>query len=230
MVEHADGGPEVAADAAAAPVRRRRVLLTGLAVLATAVLVGYCLLLVVPSVLGFQRYVLVGGSMEPTIHRGSLVFDRVAPVGDLHVGDVITYVPPGMTHPLSHRIVHVTDDESGGRRLPHPWGCERVARPLALHAQRCDAGPGVLQCSLCRLSPLAARQSALRLVLIGDPRAADRRRHRAPALASRWRAGSRRAGGCTRRRARARARGRADARAEVAADVPQDEDVELVRS
>ena len=113
MVEHADGGPEVAAHAAATPVRRRRVLMTGLAVLATAVLVGYCLLLVVPSVLGFQRYVLVGGSMEPTIHRGSLVFDRVTPVTDLEVGDVITYVPPGMTRPLSHRIVHVTHDRSG---------------------------------------------------------------------------------------------------------------------
>jgi signal peptidase len=115
MVEHTDGGPEVVADAATAPVRRRRVLLTGLAVLATAVLVGYCLLLVVPSVLGFQRYVLVGGSMEPTIHRGSLVFDRVAPVSDLEVGDVITYVPPGMTHPLSHRIVRVTQHDSSGR-------------------------------------------------------------------------------------------------------------------
>jgi len=34
----------------------------------------------VPGVLGYQRYVLVGGSMEPTIHRGSLVFDEVVAV------------------------------------------------------------------------------------------------------------------------------------------------------
>jgi signal peptidase len=59
----------------------------------------------VPTVLGYQRYVLVGHSMEPTIHRGSLVFDEIVPVADLRVGDVVTYVPAGLTAPLSHRIV-----------------------------------------------------------------------------------------------------------------------------
>ena len=34
-----------------------------------------------PSLLfGYQRYVLVGHSMEPTIHKGSLVFDEIVPV------------------------------------------------------------------------------------------------------------------------------------------------------
>ena len=32
-----------------------------------------------PGLLGYERYVLVGGSMEPTIHKGSLVFDDVVP-------------------------------------------------------------------------------------------------------------------------------------------------------
>ena len=82
-------------------------------VLATAALAGYCLLLVVPSLLGFQRYVLTGGSMEPTLHRGSLVFDRVTPVEELVVGDVITYVPPGMSSPLSHRIMSITRGDDG---------------------------------------------------------------------------------------------------------------------
>ena len=82
-------------------------------VLATAALAGYCLLLVVPSVLGFQRDVLTGGSMEPTLHRGSLVFDQVTPVEELVVGDVITYVPPGMSSPLSHRIMSITPGDDG---------------------------------------------------------------------------------------------------------------------
>ena len=43
-----------------------------------------------PGLLGYQRYVLVGSSMEPTIHRGSLVFDEIVPVAQLRKGDVIT--------------------------------------------------------------------------------------------------------------------------------------------
>ena len=110
----ADGPSAVTATAVAAPAGRRRVLLTTATVLATAALAAYCLLLVVPSLLGFQRYVLTGGSMEPTLHRGSLVFDKVAPVEDLAVGDVITYVPPGESRPLSHRITSVTHDDKNG--------------------------------------------------------------------------------------------------------------------
>lgn len=63
----------------------------------------------VPGLMGYQRYVLVGGSMEPTIHRGSLVFDDVVRVRDLRKGDVITYVPPGREQPVTHRIVSVED-------------------------------------------------------------------------------------------------------------------------
>jgi signal peptidase len=225
MVERADGGPEVADDAAP-PVRRRRVLVTGLAVLATLVLVGYCLLLVVPSVLGFQRYVLVGGSMEPTIHRGSLVFDRVAPVDDLHVGDVITYVPPGMTHPLSHRIVHVTHDESGSpvfrtrgdaNASLDPW---RFTLNDATQARVSFSVPYAGYPLWLLGSPLA------RLVLIGIP-----------ALLI---------GGVTARRLWQRGGELVAAEqaaalasepaletelvAELGADAPQDEDVELVRS
>jgi signal peptidase len=217
MVEHTDGGPEVAADAAT-PVRRRRVLMTGLALLATAVLVGYCLLLVVPSVLGFQRYVLVGGSMEPTIHRGSLVFDRVAPVDDLHVGDVITYVPPGMTHPLSHRIVRVTHDPAGnpvfrtrGDANPSldPW---RFTLNDATQARVSFAVPYAGYPLWLLGSPLS------RLILIGIP-----------ALLI---------GGVTARRLWRRggelvAAEQAAAlagNAELEADAPQDEDAELVRS
>ena len=60
-----------------------------------------------PGLLGYERYVLVGGSMEPTIHRGSLVFDEVVPVSELRSGDVITYVPPGRTQPVTHRLISV---------------------------------------------------------------------------------------------------------------------------
>jgi signal peptidase len=68
----------------------------------------------VPGLMGYQRYVLVGGSMEPTIHRGSLVFDEIVSVPDLRKGDVITYVPPGHSQAVTHRIVSRKDGKKGG--------------------------------------------------------------------------------------------------------------------
>jgi signal peptidase I len=67
----------------------------------------------VPGLLGYQRYVLVGGSMEPTIHRGSLVFDEIVRVRDLRQGDVITYTPPGFRRPVTHRLIAATRQKTG---------------------------------------------------------------------------------------------------------------------
>ena len=68
----------------------------------------------VPGLFGYQRYVLVGHSMEPTIHRGSLVFDEIVKVSDLRKGDVITYVPPGNTEPVTHRLISRKEGKKGG--------------------------------------------------------------------------------------------------------------------
>jgi signal peptidase I len=88
--------------------RTRRAALAAAGGLGRAVIGLACLALVamfLPSLFGYQRFVLVGGSMEPTIHRGSLVFDRVVPVASLRPGDVITYVRPGDADPVTHRII-----------------------------------------------------------------------------------------------------------------------------
>jgi signal peptidase I len=75
-------------------------LLCGVAlVLALAVLV--------PALLGFQRYVITSGSMTGTYDRGSLVFDRVVATSSLRAGDVITFRPPGQAGLVTHRIVSV---------------------------------------------------------------------------------------------------------------------------
>ena len=69
-----------------------------------------------PSLLfGYQRYVLVGHSMEPTIHKGSLVFDEIVPVATLRKGDVITYLPPITKEPVSHRIISIARGPHGER-------------------------------------------------------------------------------------------------------------------
>jgi signal peptidase len=71
------------------------------------------LMLVVPVLFHLQRYVITGGSMEPTIHKGSVVFDRVVPVSDLRVGDVITFRPPDGVSQVTHRIVNASRDDGG---------------------------------------------------------------------------------------------------------------------
>lgn len=91
-------------------------------VVVTVLMIGACLLaglMVVPTLLGYQRYVIISGSMEPTLPVGSVVYDEVVPVADLEVGDIITFVPPpefDIEDPVTHRIVEVAEigDELGG--------------------------------------------------------------------------------------------------------------------
>lgn len=72
------------------------------------------LLVLLPIGLGLDRYVVTGSSMDGDrdggISRGSLAFERVVPVSDLRVGDVITYQPPGAADEddmVTHRIVAI---------------------------------------------------------------------------------------------------------------------------
>jgi signal peptidase len=72
--------------------------------------------LVAPALLGWQRYVIVSGSMTGTYDRGSLVIDDVVPVTSLKAGDVITYRPPAGSGPeglVTHRIASITTDKLG---------------------------------------------------------------------------------------------------------------------
>ena len=74
--------------------------------------------LVGPALMGWERYVIVSGSMTGTYDRGSLVYDRVVPTADLKVGDVITYDPPAGAGPaglVTHRIHAITRGPNGER-------------------------------------------------------------------------------------------------------------------
>jgi signal peptidase I len=73
------------------------------------------LLVLVPALIGWQRYAIVSGSMTGTYDKGSLVLDEVVPVSDLKVGDVITYMPPAGDHMITHRIAWIGHDPAGAR-------------------------------------------------------------------------------------------------------------------
>ncbi|CDJ99938.1 Signal peptidase I [Microbacterium sp. C448] len=64
------------------------------------------LVLVVPLVIGAERYTILGGSMEPAIPLGSLVVVQPRELNDIRVGDVITYqLESGEATVATHRVV-----------------------------------------------------------------------------------------------------------------------------
>jgi signal peptidase len=98
------------------PVRPARRLGTALATTLCVACLALAALMLLPGLLGYQRYVITSGSMTGSYDRGSIVFDDVVPVADLRVGDVITYTPPegaGPTGMITHRIASIGSDELG---------------------------------------------------------------------------------------------------------------------
>jgi signal peptidase len=86
------------------------------------------LLVLLPIGLGLERYVMTGSSMDGSIDRGSIAFERVVPVSDLRVGDVITYPHPeaeGDDALVTHRIVSIQPDEirtrGDAKAAVDPW-------------------------------------------------------------------------------------------------------------
>jgi signal peptidase I len=77
-------------------------------------------LMLIPSLLGYDRYVIVSGSMEPAIGTGSVVYDRAVPVEELAMGDVVTFMPPPEFHqtdPVTHRIHKISRGSNGTRQF-----------------------------------------------------------------------------------------------------------------
>jgi signal peptidase I len=74
------------------------------------VLTPVVLLVLVPAVLGLDRYVVTDRAMGGSLDRGAVVLARQVPPTDLHVGDVITFPrPDGDTERVTRRIVAIDD-------------------------------------------------------------------------------------------------------------------------
>jgi signal peptidase len=89
----------------------------GLNLLFVAML-GCAAIMIGPSLLGYQRYIILTGSMTGTYDRGSIVFDKPVPTASLKVGDPISYnPPPGFTSQgrETHRIYRITTGKDGVR-------------------------------------------------------------------------------------------------------------------
>jgi signal peptidase I len=143
----------------------RRVL--GIALSAVALTLAVAIL--VPALLGYQRYVITSGSMSGTYDRGSLVFDRVVSAAGLRAGDVITFRPPGHPAFVTHRIasvetVHgqrVYTTKGDANRAADAWG------PIALgdaHQARVAFHLPYLGYGIAMLS-----ERKVRMIVIGVP-------------------------------------------------------------
>lgn len=100
------------ARAAAHPLRK------ALSALALTAGVALAALMLAPALLGYQRYVIVSGSMTGTVDQGSIVYAKAVPTDSLAVGDIITYAPPAGKSPtklVTHRIAQITRDARGRR-------------------------------------------------------------------------------------------------------------------
>jgi signal peptidase len=100
----------------------RRRLALGLLVVAPVVL-----LVLLPAVLGLDRYVITDSAMDGSMGRGSVVLAREVPPTDLRVGDVISFRPPGQAgdHRVTRRIAAIHDGfaTTRGDAVGHtdPW-------------------------------------------------------------------------------------------------------------
>src|SRR4051794_11724567 len=134
--------------------------------------IGLALLLVIPPLLGFERYVITGGSMAGTYDRGSIVFARPVPVAHLRVGDVITYKPPPGAGPrglVTHRIVRIAHDRHGRRVFRTKGDANRTADRWRFTLDDERQARAVFDVPFAGFVPAALGIRAVRLALIGLP-------------------------------------------------------------
>lgn len=92
-----------------------RLLTTIATLLCVAAIALVVAIMVVPAILGLERYVITGRSMSGTIEQGSVIYARLTPVEQLKVGNIITFVPPGKSDPVTHRISRISTRRDGVR-------------------------------------------------------------------------------------------------------------------
>ncbi|MBR6834535.1 MAG: signal peptidase I [Oscillospiraceae bacterium] len=104
-----------------------------------------CLSLIIPRLAGYEGYVVVSGSMEPTIPVGSLIYSQQTDPALLKTGDVIVFIDEARgTTPITHRVV--TNDPSTGTTITkgdanqsediNPVTYDNVVGKVAAHVPR----------------------------------------------------------------------------------------------
>lgn len=90
---------------------------------------------VIPKLAGATPYTVLTGSMHPTMPPGTLVVDRPAQPGSIHVGDVVTYEPKpnDPTDVITHRVVAQGFDATGQPVFQTKGDANPVPDPAMVH-------------------------------------------------------------------------------------------------
>lgn len=82
--------------------------------LAIVLLVGVFVVQAFPQAIGAdQSYVVLSGSMEPTISPGDVIIVSSVPASSIEANDIITYRRSGSETPVTHRVLEVEDTGDG---------------------------------------------------------------------------------------------------------------------
>jgi signal peptidase len=148
---------------------RRVIRVVTTLLLAAGMLLGA--VLVLPALAGYQRYVIVSGSMTGTYDRGSVVFDRVVPTSTLKTGDVITYRPPadsGIGHLITHRI-HAIAVREGVRVYRTKGDANPVADPWTFTLPNATQARVGFHVPYAGFAVAALSDRRLRMLVVGLP-------------------------------------------------------------
>jgi signal peptidase len=126
-------------------------------------------LVAVPALLGYERYVISGESMAGTYERGSLVYSERVPVGELRIGDVITFPAPRGAGLVTHRIVALGRTPRG-RLVARTQGDEaRALDPWRVRLDEAEHSRAVLAVPHVGVALESLGASHVRGLLIGLP-------------------------------------------------------------
>lgn len=129
------------------------------------------LAVVLAPALGFQRYVITGGSMGDAVPIGSIAFEEVVPTDELAEGDVITYQPPaesGEEGLVTHRITSI-GERDGATVLQTKGDANAGADPWRFELGADTQSRVVFAVPLAGYAIGALGDRDVRLALIGVP-------------------------------------------------------------
>ena len=134
--------------------------------------VGLAAVLLVPALLGYDRYSILSGSMAGTYDTGALVYAKQVPVTDLEKGDVITYAPPAgasSMSPVTHRIVSIELGPDGRRVFRTKGDANAAADPWLFTLDDEKQAKVVASVPFAGRALMALSDRELRMLLIGGP-------------------------------------------------------------